>query len=60
MNGFCAHCGKKMGKAEVVDYDTDKQYCGRECFNKRARRRPLEYPISMDDDDFEEFRAVHP
>lgn len=60
MSWFCAHCSNKIKGTEIEDYDTGKRYCSRECFNKRARRRPLEHPISMDDDDFEEFRAGHP
>lgn len=54
MNGFCAHCGKRIGFVVITDYDTDKVYCGRECFNQRSRRRPHEYPIHVDDNKQEE------
>ena len=51
MNWLCQTCGKEIGRSEVVDIDTQKHYCSRKCFDARPRRRPLENPVWLDDDD---------
>lgn len=54
----CQTCSKPVGRIEVVDVDTQKHYCGRACFDKRPRRRPLEHPIWLDTADADLIREA--